>query len=73
MKDFMEVLLNPDPQDSFLGIFDGHGGPRSRRFRQEPLMTSVKARLEAIEAGILVPFPQPEFSPMLIACSVSYP
>ena len=36
-------------------------------------MTSVKARLEAKEAGILVPFPQPEFSPMLIACSVSYP
>lgn len=36
-------------------------------------MTSVNARLEAIEAGILVPFPQPEFSPMSIACSVSYP
>ena len=35
------------------------------------LMTSIEARLEAIEAGILVPFPQPEFSSTSIACSVS--
>ena len=37
------------------------------------LMTSIEARLDAIEAGILVPFPQPEFSSTSIACSVSSP
>lgn len=37
MKDFMEVLLNPDPQDSFLGIFDGHGGPEAGDFARNHL------------------------------------
>jgi len=32
-------------------------------------MTSIEARLDATEAGILVPFPQPEFSSTSIACS----
>ena len=37
------------------------------------LMTSIEARLDAIEPGILVPFPQPGFSSTSIACSVSSP
>lgn len=72
MKDFMG-FVKPWSTGFVFRHFWRPWGPRSGRFRQEPLMTSVKARLEAIEAGILVPFPQPEFSPMLIACSDSYP
>ena len=37
MKDFMEVSLNPDPQDSFLGIFDGPGGPEAGNFARNHL------------------------------------
>ena len=37
MKDFMEVSLNPDPQDSFLGIFDGHGGSEAGDFTRNHL------------------------------------
>ena len=26
MENFMEVSLNPDPEDSYFSIYDGHGG-----------------------------------------------
>lgn len=37
MKDFTEVSLNPDPQDSFLGIFDRPGGPEVGNFARNHL------------------------------------
>lgn len=38
---FMEVLLNPDPEVSYLSIFDGHGGQEAANFARKHLWPQI--------------------------------
>ena len=42
MEDFMEVSLNPDTDDSYFSIIDGHGGQEADDFARNHLWPQIK-------------------------------